>query len=179
MQAWRRSLSLGPWMRMMGWMVTSVMALLGKPKLHLPCGEWSVSAYTSYWAWINPIKIQWPSLFSLLFMKAKPKQWPNFKGYYNAQSCNLFISSHLLCPMKRVIEAHEKCGHFEKSPFGSSLECSLLLGWMHQGANGIGVKWIFKTKHNRKDNVRKHKACLVVMGNPSNMEWIMLKFLHW
>jgi len=52
----------------------------------------------------------------------------NLKGYFNAQSCNLFISLHLLWPMKRVIEAHEKCGHFEESPFGSSLECSLLLG---------------------------------------------------
>jgi len=30
--------------------------------------------------------------------------------------------------MKRVIEAHEKCDHFEESPFGSPLECSLLLG---------------------------------------------------
>ncbi|QCD99824.1 somatic embryogenesis receptor kinase 4 [Vigna unguiculata] len=27
-----------------------------------------------------------------------------------------------------VIEAHDKCGHFEESPFRSSLECSLLLG---------------------------------------------------
>jgi len=50
----------------------------------------------------------------------------NLKGYSNSQSCNLFISSHLLWPMKSVIEVHEKCGHFEKSPFGSSLKYSLL-----------------------------------------------------
>ena len=124
----------------------SVMALLGKPKSHLPYGEWSVSTYASYWAWISPIKIQWTSLFSLLFMKARPKQWPNFKGYSNVQSCNLFISWHLHCPMKRVIEAHEKCGHFEKSSFGSSLECSLLLGLLvgfvveiHMG-HGLGLE---------------------------------------
>jgi len=30
--------------------------------------------------------------------------------------------------MKRVIEAHEKCDHFEKSSFGTSLRCSLLFG---------------------------------------------------
>jgi len=68
------------------------------------------------------------------------------KGYSNAQSCNLFVSSHLLWPMKRVIEAHEKFVHFEASPFGSSLECFLLLGLlvgfgleMHVG-HGLGFE---------------------------------------
>jgi len=48
--------------------------------------------------------------------------------------------------MKRVIKAHEKCGHFEESSFGSSLECSLLLGLLvgfgleiHMG-HGLGLE---------------------------------------
>jgi len=58
--------------------------------------------------------------------------------------------------MKRVIEAYEKCGHFEESPFGSSLECSLLLGLlvdfgleMHVGhglslEHGLGLEGLHK-----------------------------------
>jgi len=64
MQAWRRSLSLGPWMCDM-WHGTPLqaraapcgMALLCKLESHLPCGNWSVLAKAPYWAWINPIKI--------------------------------------------------------------------------------------------------------------------------
>jgi len=54
--------------------VTSGMTLLGKLKSHLLCGKWGISVKTPYWAWISSIKIKCTSLFSLLFMKARPKQ---------------------------------------------------------------------------------------------------------
>jgi len=140
MQAWRRSLILSPWMCMMGWM---------RDKFHgTPLQARSHSFHVAR-------RVSWPILFmrlgltQLIFKeqvylayylrKQDLNNGFNLKGYSNAQSCNLFISSHLLWPVKRVIEAHEKFVHFEASPFGSSLEYSFY--WASWWALGLRCMW--------------------------------------
>lgn len=42
----------------------------------------------------------------------------------------------------------------------------------------IGVKWVYKTKFNEKDEVQKLKARLVVRAIHNNLELITMRYLH-